>query len=134
LKLKITIDGKAYEVEVEVTEEDRQTGPPGTYYGGATAPVTLPPVAPLPAAGIPAPGSGDVVADEDKVCRSPIAGLVVRVIAQPGQQVEVNDPLLVLEAMKMETNITSPVKGKIKAMNGSAGEAVQINQVLVEFE
>ena len=76
--------------------------------------------------------SGNVA--DDKVCRSPIAGLVVRVIAQPGQQVDVNDPLMVLEAMKMETNITSPVKGKIKAINGSAGDAVQINQVLVEFE
>ena len=132
MKLKITIDGKAYEVDVEVTEDDRQPGPQGTYYGGASAPVNQPPVMPPPSLGGPAAGSGNVA--DDKVCRSPIAGLVVRVIAQPGQQVDVNDPLMVLEAMKMETNITSPVKGKIKAINGSAGDAVQINQVLVEFE
>jgi methylmalonyl-CoA carboxyltransferase small subunit len=133
LKLKITIDGKAYEVDVEVTEDDRQAAPQGTYYGGASAPVSMPPVAapPMPGAGAAAP-SGDVA--EDKVCRSPIAGIVVRVIAQPGQQVEPNDPLMVLEAMKMETNITSPAKAKIKAINANAGDAVQINQVLVEFE
>ncbi|MCX6625292.1 MAG: acetyl-CoA carboxylase biotin carboxyl carrier protein subunit [Acidobacteria bacterium] len=131
MKLTITIDGKAYEVDVEVTEDDRQSGPQGTYYGGATAPVNLPPAMPPPALGAAAPAGNFA---DDKVCRSPIAGIVVRVIAQPGQQVEVNDPLMVLEAMKMETNITSPAKAKIKSMNASAGEAVQINQVLVEFE
>lgn len=131
MKLNITIDGKAYEVEVEVTEDDRPGPPPGTYYGGASAPVTLPPVAPPPGPAS-APDAGN--ASEDKVCRSPIAGLVVRLIAQPGQHVEVNDPLMVLEAMKMETNITSPVNGSIKAINCEPGQAVQINQVLVEFE
>lgn len=131
MKLKITIDGKAYEVEVEVTEDDRPGAPRGTYFGGASAPVTLPPVAQPPAAA-PAPDAASAAGD--KVCRSPIAGLVVRVIAQPGQHVEVNDPLLVLEAMKMETNITSPVNGSIKAINCEPGQAVQINQVLVEFE
>ncbi|MGZ9021154.1 MAG: biotin/lipoyl-containing protein [Rhodoplanes sp.] len=36
--------------------------------------------------------------------------------------------------MKMETNITSPVAGKVKAITTAAGEGVQIGQVLVEFE
>jgi len=71
---------------------------------------------------------------EDKVCRSPVAGVVVRVNAQAGQQIQANDPLLVLEAMKMETNITSPVAGKIKAINAGVGDGVQVGQVLVEFE
>ncbi len=71
---------------------------------------------------------------EDKVCRSPVAGVVVRVNAQVGQQIQANDPLLVLEAMKMETNITSPVAGKIKAINAGVGDGVQVGQVLVEFE
>jgi len=131
LKLKITIDGKAYEVDVEVTEDDRQQAPQGTYYGGASTPVTLPPSVPPPPAAGAAPGGNFA---EDKVCRSPIAGIVVRVIAQPGQQVDVNDPLMVLEAMKMETNITSPAKAKVKSINAAQGDGVQINQVLVEFE
>jgi methylmalonyl-CoA carboxyltransferase small subunit len=77
---------------------------------------------------------GDAVADESKVCRSPVAGVVVRVNAQVGQQIQANDPLLVLEAMKMETNITAPVAGKIKAINANVGDGVQVGQVLVEFE
>ena len=78
--------------------------------------------------------AGPAVADESKVCRSPIAGVVVRINAQVGQQIHPNDPLVVLEAMKMETNITAPVAGKIKAINVGVGEAVAINQVVVEFE
>ena len=74
------------------------------------------------------------MADEAKVCRSPIAGVVVRINAQAGQQIQVNDPLLVLEAMKMETNITSPVSGKIKAVKAGVGEGVKTGQVVVEFE
>jgi methylmalonyl-CoA carboxyltransferase small subunit len=74
------------------------------------------------------------VADESKVCRSPIAGMVVRVSAQVGQAIQVNDPLLVLEAMKMETVITSPSAGKVAKVNTNPGDAVQPGQVLVEFE
>ncbi len=53
---------------------------------------------------------------------------------QPGQSLQTNDPLMVLEAMKMETNITAPVAGRVKSVNVSAGESVQMGQVLVEFE
>jgi methylmalonyl-CoA carboxyltransferase small subunit len=126
LKLKITVDGKAYEVEVEVSEpETPQPGfvpPPGA--PPARVPAAVPPVRPTSAP----------VANESKVCRSPIAGVVVRVSAQVGQAIQTNDVLLVLEAMKMETVITSPVAGKIARVNAAAGDAVQSGQVLVEFE
>jgi len=74
------------------------------------------------------------VAYESKVCRSPVSGVVVRVSAQVGQTIQVNDVLLVLEAMKMETVITSPVAGKVARVNTNPGDAVQGGQVLVEFE
>jgi methylmalonyl-CoA carboxyltransferase small subunit len=131
LKLNITVDGKSYEVEVEVADDDQpaQSGP--YYYVPPSAPVAVPSlVPPPPPAG--AAASSDVA--EDKVCRSPIAGVVVRITAQTGQQIQANDPLLVLEAMKMETNITSPVAGKVKTITAAPGEGVQIGQVLVEFE
>lgn len=131
MKLKITVDGKQYDVEVEVAEDDRpQSGP--YYYVPPSSPVRVP--SPAPVAASAARKTEAPVADESKVCRSPIAGVVVRINAQVGQQIQANDPLLVLEAMKMETNITSPVSGKIKAVNAEVGEGVQIGQVLVEFE
>lgn len=129
MKLKVTIDGKTYEVEVEATEpETRRPAylPPAV---GATptrvvAPSTTPPTQ----------STGGAVADESKVCRSPIAGIVVKVSAQVGQAIQANDVLIVLEAMKMETTITSPVAGKIAKVNASVGDPVQGGQVLIEFE
>jgi methylmalonyl-CoA carboxyltransferase small subunit len=71
---------------------------------------------------------------EDKLCRSPLAGIVVQVPVAPGQQLQVNDLMVVLEAMKMETAITAPVEGKLKSVNVTPGESVKANQVLVEFD
>jgi methylmalonyl-CoA carboxyltransferase small subunit len=127
VKLKITVDGKVYEVDVEVSEPEQ--APPG--YVPPAAPARLPgsvPVPPPSTIPLNAP-----VADESKVSRSPISGVVVRVAAQVGQTIQVHDVLLVLEAMKMETVITSPVAGKVAKVNVHAGDAVQAGQVLVEF-
>ncbi len=78
------------------------------------------------------PAEGNV--DEAKVCRSPVAGVVVKLNVQPGQTLQINDLMMVLEAMKMETNITAPVAGKIKKINVAHGDGVKVSQILVEFE
>jgi methylmalonyl-CoA carboxyltransferase small subunit len=131
VKLQIGVDGKTYEVDVEVLEDDATVRTPG-YLPPQPIPLTVPsaavPSAPKPAA---AP-EGDV--DESKVCRSPVAGVTLRVNAQPGQELQTNDPLMVLEAMKMETNVTAPRAGKVKSVKVKPGDAVKVNQVLVEFE
>jgi biotin carboxyl carrier protein len=125
VKLKITVDGKVYEVEVEVSEPE----PPQPGYVPPAVPTTR-----VPAASPPPTPSSAPVADESKVCRSPCAGVVVRVSAQVGQAIQVNDVLLVLEAMKMETAISSPVAGKVAKVRVGVGDPVQAGQVLVEFE
>jgi methylmalonyl-CoA carboxyltransferase small subunit len=129
VKLKITVDGKVYEVEVEVFEPE----PPHLTYippvGHARVPAAAPAAAPPVRPDAPAP-----VADEAKVCRSPIAGTVAKVPIQVGQAIHVNDVLMVLEAMKMETVITAPIGGKVAKINAKAGDFVQGGQVLVEFE
>jgi methylmalonyl-CoA carboxyltransferase small subunit len=73
------------------------------------------------------------LANENKVCRSPVSGIVVKVLAEAGQQIQAGDSLLVLEAMKMETNITAPAAGVIAAIKVKAGEHVQTGDVLLEF-
>jgi methylmalonyl-CoA carboxyltransferase small subunit len=128
MKLKITVDNKLYEVDVEASEPES----PAPSYIPPSPQVRVPASAPVLA---PAGGNGgSPVADESKVCRSPIAGTVVRVSSQPGQTIQVGDVLMVLEAMKMETNITAPIAGKVAKVNGQVGEAVQGGAVLVEFE
>jgi methylmalonyl-CoA carboxyltransferase small subunit len=129
VKLKITIDNKVYEVEVEASEPEVPQ-PPG-YYMFTPSAVRVPAAPAVPRAA-PSAGAGPV--DEDKVCRSPIAGIVVKLIAHAGQQIQTGDTLLVLEAMKMETNITAPISGTIARINVNLGDSVQSGQVLVEFE
>lgn len=121
MKLQIAIDDKRYEVEVEIAEDD--TVPRPSY---------LPPVA--PSARLGAAYQPSTPANDAHTCRSPIAGLVIRVNVQPGQTIQPNDLLVVLEAMKMETNVVAAAGGRIKAIKVAPGEAVQVNQVLVEFE
>jgi methylmalonyl-CoA carboxyltransferase small subunit len=130
VKLKITIDQKVYEVEVEASEPEQTQLPPVGYLMQPAA-VRVP--AGPAASGAPAPASGGPV-NEEKVCRSPISGIVVKVAVQPGQAIQTGDTLMVLEAMKMETNITAPAAGKIAKINVNAGDGVQAGIVLVEFE
>jgi len=130
LKLKMTVDGKLYEVDVEIFEpEQPQPGyyaPPGQTRVSAAAPVAKP--------SAPSSSGSAPVAEEGKVCRSPFSGTVSKVSAQAGQTIQVNDVLLILEAMKMETVITAPIAGKIAKVNVKVGDAVQQGQVLVEFD
>lgn len=131
MKLKISVDGKVYEVEVEVPEEENGTRgayvPP--YQPGSTVTFAAPThIAPT------APATSEPHENEDKVCRSPIAGIVIKVNIQDGQQIQANDLMMVLEAMKMETNVTAPVAGKVKKINVNPGDGVQHGQILVEFE
>jgi biotin carboxyl carrier protein len=129
LKLRIAIDGKSYEVEIEVVEDDSAPRMPN-YGPSPVVPATVQP-APTPQ---PSSQSAQENVDEEKVCRSPVAGVVNKVSVEPGQSVQTNDLLVVLEAMKMETNVTSPVAGKVKNVRVAQGDAVKANQIVVEFE
>jgi methylmalonyl-CoA carboxyltransferase small subunit len=126
VKLKITIDEKTYEVDVKAVEPE-----PAASRGYPVEPGPVR-VAAAPSAPLTPAESGPV--NEEKVCRSPVAGIVVRVAARPGQSLQVGDILLILEAMKMETNITAPVAGQVKTIRAAEGGTVQAGQVVVEFE
>jgi len=133
MKLKITVHGVAYEVDVEVLDakdEMRRSASPLPPAPVETPPATgtMAPVGPAPTAGTaPAPvtGSGGVA--------SPSAGTVLEVNVKVGDQVAQGQALLVIEAMKMETVIAAPDAGKVKAVLVAAGDAVRENQTLVEF-
>ena len=130
MKLQISVDGQTYEVEVEVAEDDypqqMQDNRPTPTSATIQSTVLRTPSK---------PGSSlDADNHEDKLCRSPLAGIVVQVPVAAGQQLQVNDLMVVLEAMKMETAITAPVEGKLKSVNVVPGESVKANQVLVEFD
>ena len=66
--------------------------------------------------------------------KAPMPGLILDVIATIGMEVKENDTLLILEAMKMENVLTSPRDGIIKSISVKKGDAVEKNQLLIEFE
>lgn len=70
---------------------------------------------------------------EDAVCRSPIAGLVITVMAVAGDRVARHQPVMVIEAMKMENNVSPEVDGVLKAVLVAPGDAVKAGQVLFEL-
>jgi biotin carboxyl carrier protein len=127
MKLKINIDGKEYEADIEVLEEERHE-PVATTHARSSGRRGS------PGAGLEQTPSPQPVSSDDKVCKSTIVGIVVAVLAKVGQDVVVGEPILVLEAMKMESNILSPVTGRVKAVCVAAGESVKKSQVLIEFE
>jgi methylmalonyl-CoA carboxyltransferase small subunit len=131
LKLQISIDGKTYEAEVEVLEDDAM--PRQASYGTQHGPPSAVHRAPVAAAQAQAAAVEEAV-DEKKVCRSPVQGIVIKVNVEPGQVVEANDPIMVLEAMKMETNLTAQSAGKVKTVRVAKGDSVKVGQVVVEFE
>jgi biotin carboxyl carrier protein len=132
MKLKITVHGVAYEVDVEVLdakdEMRRAASPlPPAPHDAPTIPGPVPMAGPVPGSttAVPATGTGGVA--------SPIAGTVLEVKVKVGDQVDQGQTLLVIEAMKMETAIAAPGAGQIKAVLVAAGDAVRENQTLVEL-
>lgn len=126
MKLRITIDGKAYDAEVEIVES------------GESAP-EYPAYPPPPAAFVPPSPPPVDTRTEDSIgdgrdCRSPVTGMVIKVNVEPGQTVQLDDVILVLESMKMEMQIAARPAGVVKAVLVAPGSSVKVNQVLVEFE
>ena len=75
-------------------------------------------------------GPGDIVRE----LRAPMPGLVVRVAVRPGDSVAQGDPLVVMEAMKMENELRAEVAGVVGEVHVSEGTTVDRDDVLVTFE
>jgi len=132
-KLMITVNGKRYEVDVEVVQDDEMIEnqpafrPPVRTVDSYVTPVHAP-VA-LPTAGKSKGGAAD-----KKSLTSPINGVILQIPVKEGDAVKQNDVLFVLEAMKMKTNISSPQTGKIKSIKVKVGDKIESGQMLLTFE
>jgi methylmalonyl-CoA carboxyltransferase small subunit len=119
-----------YELEVEAIEDEEV--PPHPNYG-MSYPLVPSTVPPTPAAQVQG-SAQETTGNEDKLCRSPITGMVIKTNVVPGQSIQENELIVVLEAMKMETNVIAPRAGKVKNVLVAAGDSVKMNQVIVELE
>jgi acetyl/propionyl-CoA carboxylase alpha subunit len=92
-----------------------------------------PPPAPAPDVDAAAAQHG-IAATELGSITAPMPGTVIRVLVAAGEQVQQRQPLLVLEAMKMETPVTSPYEAVVRAVHVNEGAAVATGALLVELE
>jgi biotin carboxyl carrier protein len=80
-------------------------------------------------------GAGDAVAAHgEQTVAAPMPGRVVRVLVEAGEDVEARQPLVVVEAMKMENELRSPKAGRVKTVGVTAGTSVEAGRVLVVVE
>lgn len=122
-KLRVTVDGKAYEVLVEILDQPAPHEPRQAAWSPpvVSAPVSLPATAAAPSAAPPG------------VVPSPLAGKIVSIEVSQGQHVEANQQLLTLEAMKMNTYVFAPHAGTVESVLVKPGDAVEEGHGLVRL-
>ena len=133
-KLRIIVSGKVYDVEVQVLEDDEAGGYSAnlSYQGSAAAPAARPVPAPNapPAPNMPPVTGG---AGDANVIAAPIAGTVQKVFVTKGMPVEAKTPVVLLDAMKMDTYIYAPRTGTIAEVCVEVGAAVQVRDPLIRY-
>ncbi len=132
MKLLITVEGKSYEVEVQVLDDAGAPAPVAAPRGNTAAVAAAAPSAPAPSR--PAAAPAPAATGGGKILKAPIVGTVVKVLVKPGDTVTKSQPVLVMEAMKMETNVAAVDAAIVKAVKVAPGQAVKAGDVLVEFE
>lgn len=124
-KFNVTVNGTTYEVEVEeVKAAGNKPAATPAPKAAAPAPAPAPKAAPA-AAPKAAAGAGEHSID------APMPGKVVKLVASEGAAVKAGEVLLILEAMKMQNEITADADGTVKKFNVSAGQSVKAHESLV---
>ncbi len=111
---KVNVNGKVYEITLEVIDKDDIKAPAAKEEPKAQSPAA--PAAPAPAGA--------------KTINAPMPGNILKVNVKAGQSVKKGDVLMILEAMKMENEIMAPADAVISSVSVSAGSTVEAGAVL----
>ncbi len=136
MKYVATINGKKYEVEVEKLEAykslDRNgVAAPAAPVLPASAPVQRP-AAPAPVAAAPAPAPAPAAAPAGATTvEAPMPGKILNIKVSEGQAVKFGEVVVIMEAMKMETEIVAPADGTVSKILVKAGDSVDTGAALV---
>lgn len=126
-KFKIRIDGKEYLVEMEEEGSPQvplQTVPEAV--PSAPAAVIPEPVS-APATAVPTPASSDAIT-------APMPGAILKILVNVGDHIEENQPLMILEAMKMENQIVSDKAGTVSGIHVTTGNQVNPGDALITIQ
>lgn len=127
--VQFTVDGK----QVSLKQDDPNGQSSGTSKGARLAPkvASKPAASPAPVASPTSAGPRKVIGKEEQSVRAELGSTVVEILVEEGQEVKEGDPLLVLSAMKLETEILSPAGGSVVSIVAKAEETVDAGQVLM---
>lgn len=140
MKYTATLNGKQYEVELERMDDYAPIPRYGEAPAAPAAPITAPaaapaPVAPAPAPAAPAPAPAPVPAaapsSGSTTIEAPMPGKILNVKVAAGQAVKFGEVVIIMEAMKMETEIVAPADGTVSQILVKAGDAVDTGAALV---
>lgn len=127
-KAKVEVNGIPFEVEMQGSSLVEEALPTVTTDGAAPAAAPVVPAAAAEAPAAPAaksgPGAGAPV-------KAPLPGVVTKILVSEGQAVKKGETVLVLEAMKMENNITAEADGTVSGICVSAGDSVMEGTTLI---
>lgn len=126
MKYVVTLNGKNYEVEVNETEAVVTNVSDSVY-----APAPVAPAAPVAVPAPAAPAAPQAVSADGTKIVAPMPGSIVNINVSAGQAVKAGDVLIVLEAMKMENDITAPCDGTVKQIVTTKGATVNTDDVLL---
>lgn len=124
--LRITLEGKSYEVGVELLDD----GVSVSRAAGASCNMALQMSQPLQPGTAPSGRQATV----SGAVTSPMAGNVFKCLVKVGDQVAINQTVIVLDAMKMETPVASPLAGTVRAVLVKEGDAVDEGTTLLQIE
>ena len=126
MKYKVKLNGKIYEVEVEKGNAELLSE-----YDAISAPVAAPAAAPVATAPAAAPAAAPVASGN--ATPSPLPGMVVAVKKNVGDKVKAGEVVMLIEAMKMENEITATKDGTLVAVLAPKGTQVQVGTALFEI-
>lgn len=133
-RYKVTVNGTAYDVLVEdmggTQAAYAPVAQPAPAVVPAAAPVAAPQPVPAPVAATPAPAPAPAPAGAS-VVEAPMPGKILKISVAVGASVTSGDVLLILEAMKMENEISAPVSGTVREIRAREGDSVNTGDVLV---
>ena len=138
MKYQATVNGNVYEIELTKLNAYEPILRAGTVAPALpmmeTAPVAAPAPAPVEAAPAPAPAPAPAAAPAAPAgagnVEAPLAGKVLRINVSAGQAVKFGEAVIIMEAMKMETEIVAPQDGTIGEICCNVGDMVEAGTIL----
>ena len=136
-RYKFTIGGNKYNVEIKSLEENiAEIEVNGTsYHVELGNEIKTPQTPKLVRYTPPAPPTAPVLNTPGlSLVKAPLPGTIIAIAVTPGMQIKLEEPVLVLEAMKMENNVFAEKPGIVKTIRVAVGDTVMQGDILIEIE